>query len=100
MVETLYEFSLKEATVVEQIVKEYGVRINHLSLAEGEKVDPHPTPDTAHMIVTQGTLAIKLNDQERKNYSAGTIIGIPANTMLDIVNGGKGVMHLFVIKKD
>ncbi len=98
MIETLYTFSTEDATCVERIVNGPGVRINHLSLAKGESVDPHPTPEAAHFIITRGILGLKLNDQEQKRYSEGTIIAIPAKTMLDITNLGEETMHLFVIK--
>ncbi len=99
MIEKVYSFSTADETAVERIVNENGTIINYLSLAKGEKVDPHPTAEAAHMIVVRGTLAIKLNDQERHSYSEGSIIGIPANTLLDITNGGDQTMHLFVIKR-
>ncbi|MGI6432961.1 MAG: cupin domain-containing protein [Sphaerochaetaceae bacterium] len=100
MIENVYTFSTEELTHVERIVQQENLRINHLSLAVGDAVDPHPTPEAAHMIVTSGTLALKLNDQEQKHYPAGSIIGIPANTMLHIANGGNKAMHLFVIKTE
>ena len=98
MIETLYTFSIEDATRVERIVDRPGVRINHLSLATGESVDPHPTPEAAHFIITRGTLGLKLDDQEQKRYSEGTIIAIPAKTMLNMTNLGEETMHLFVIK--
>jgi len=98
MLETLYTFSTEDVTRVERIVDNPGVRINHLSLAKGESVDPHPTPEAAHFIITKGVLGLKLNDQEQKQYPEGSIIAIPAKTMLAITNLGEETMHLFVIK--
>ncbi|MDD4218759.1 MAG: hypothetical protein PHR10_01040 [Sphaerochaetaceae bacterium] len=98
MIETLYTFSTDDTTRVERIVNQPCVRINHLSLAQGESVDPHPTPEAAHFIITRGVLGLKLNDQEQKSYPEGSIIAIPAKTMLAITNLGQETMHLFVIK--
>ena len=98
MIETLYTFSTEDATSVERIVEQPDVRINHLSLAKGESVDPHPTPDAAHFIITKGVLGLKLDNQEQKKYSAGTITAIPAKTMHNMTNLGEETMHLFVIK--
>ena len=50
------------------------------------------------MIVTRGVLGITLNDQEQHRYGEGSIVAIPANTMLGIANSGDVTMHLFVIK--
>lgn len=98
MLENTYEFSTADVTTVERIVSADGVRINHLSLAQGQSVDPHQTADSAHMIITKGVLGLTLDDQEQHSYPAGSIVGIPAGTMLGIANIGEGTMHLFVIK--
>ncbi|OHD30936.1 MAG: hypothetical protein A2Y31_11285 [Spirochaetes bacterium GWC2_52_13] len=98
MIEKVYSYSVADATAVERIVGGPDVRINHLSLAAGESLDPHPTPEAAHMIVTRGVLGITLNDQEQHRYGEGSIVAIPANTMLGIANSGDVTMHLFVIK--
>ncbi len=98
MIETIYHFHTEESTKVERIVDDSGVRINHLVLVKGAGADPHPTPDDAHMIVTKGTLSIALNDQESHEYGEGSIIKIPAKTMMNIKNNGEETLHVFVIK--
>ncbi len=98
MIEKTYAYSTADATTVERIVAEGGVRINHLSLAEGQSVDPHKTAEAAHMIVTKGVLGLSLDDRQQHRYPEGSIVGIPAGTLLGIANVGEGTMHLFVIK--
>ena len=93
-----YTYSTKDETAVERIVAESDVRINHLSLVEGGSVDPHRTAEAAHMIITRGVLGLTLDDREQGRYPEGSIVGIPAGTMLGIANIGEGTMHLFVIK--
>ena len=98
MIETVYAYNTEDNTVVERIVGGPEVRINHLGLAIGETVEPHPTAESAHMIITRGVLGLTLNDQEEHLYAEGAIIGIPAQTLLGIRNAGEQAMHLFVIK--
>jgi quercetin dioxygenase-like cupin family protein len=98
MIEKTYNYSTADATTVERIVGGPEVRINHLSLAQGEAVDPHPTAEAAHMIITRGVLALTLDDQAEHLYPEGSIVGIPAGTNLGIRNAGDKTMHLFVIK--
>ena len=98
MIEHVYAYSTADATAVERIVGGPDVRINHLSLAEGQSVDPHPTAEAAHMIITRGVLGLTLDDQEEHQYAEGAIVAIPANTLLGIRNAGPATMHLFVIK--
>lgn len=98
MIEKVYAYSTEDMTAVERIVGGPAVRINHLSLGHGESVDPHPTAEAAHMIITRGVLGLTLDSQEEHQYAEGAIVGIPANTNLGIRNAGEGTMHLFVIK--
>ena len=99
MIETVYSYHTGETTKVERVVEDGGVRINVLTLAVNEAADPHPTPEDAHMIVSKGTLKVALGDQEFTTYSEGSIIKIPANTMMNLTNGGNSVLRIFVIKK-
>lgn len=98
MIEKVYAYSIADTTAVERIVGGPQVRINHLSLAVGESVDPHPTAEAAHMIITRGTLGLTLNEQEEHSYAEGAIVEIPEQTLLGIRNAGNETMHLFVIK--
>lgn len=98
MIETVYTYHTGDTTKVERVVED-GVRINILTLAVGEGADPHPTPDDAHMIVAKGTLKVALGDQEFHTYSEGSIIKVPAKTMMNLTNGGTTVLRVFVIKQ-
>ncbi|MFA5513626.1 MAG: hypothetical protein WDA17_01760 [Sphaerochaetaceae bacterium] len=100
MIEKLYKFNTEDVNSVERIVNTNGLRINHLGLIKGEIVTPHVTEEAAHMIITHGILTLKLDDQDPKEFPAGSIIEIPAKTLLGISNFGSTTMHLFVIKKD
>ncbi len=98
MIENVYTYSTADATAVERIVGGPEVRINHLSLAVGDTVDPHETAEAAHMILTRGVLGLTLNQQEEHTYREGDIVAIPGKTLLGIRNAGDTTMHLFVIK--
>ena len=98
MIETTYSYNTADKTSIERLVNTAGVVINHLGLAAKEAVNPHVTPDHAHMIVVRGDLSIKLNDQDAHTYGEGSIIGIPAGTLMAIANNGEEALHLFVIK--
>ncbi len=98
MIEKVYTYHTGDTTKVERVVED-GVRINILTLAVNEGADPHPTPDDAHMIVAKGTLKVALGEQDYHTYNEGTIIKIPANTMMHLTNGGSTVLKVFVIKQ-
>ena len=71
MIEKVYAYSTEDMTAVERIVGGPAVRINHLSLGHGESVDPHPTAEAAHMIITRGVLGLTLDSQEEHQYAEG-----------------------------
>lgn len=98
MIEQVYTYSTADATAVERIIGGPNVRINHLSLAVGDAVDPHETAEAAHMILTRGVLGLTLDQQEEHTYTEGDIVAIPGKTLLEIRNAGETTMHLFVIK--
>ncbi|HLW22262.1 MAG TPA: cupin domain-containing protein [Sphaerochaetaceae bacterium] len=98
MIEKVFTYSTADTTAVERIIGGPDVRINHLSLATGEAVDAHETAESAHMIITRGTLGLSLNEQEEHVYKEGDIVAIPERTLLGIRNAGDVTMHLFVIK--
>ena len=98
MIETQYSFNTADETTIERIVEDFGVRINKLTLAGNQSAPAHPTAEAAHMIVTEGTLSIALDDQEPHDYHEGSIIGIPAGTMMSISNNRETTLHAFVIK--
>ncbi len=100
MPEKIYTFSTDDVTAVERIVNNEDLRINHLSLAGGESVDPHATAEAAHFIVTQGVLSLRLNEGIEEQYPTGSLIAVKAGSMLAISNRHPMTMHLFVIKTD
>ena len=99
MIEKTYRFNTTDETSIERIVEDYGVRINKLTLAGKQSAPAHPTAEDAHMIVTSGTLSIALDGQEAHEYPQGSIIGIPAGTMMSIENKLETTLHVFVIKR-
>lgn len=99
MIEKTYLFNTTDETSIERIVEDYGVRINKLTLAAKQSAPAHPTAEDAHMIVTSGTLSIALDNQEAHEYPQGSIIGIPAGTMMSIQNNRDTTLHVFVIKR-
>ncbi len=100
MPEKIYTFSTTDKTTVERLVDQATVRINHLSLASGESIEPHVTREAAHFIVTRGILSLKLNEGAEHTYPEGKIIEVKAGSMLAIANHGNETMHLFVIKTE
>lgn len=46
----------------------------------------HYTNAIVYLTVLKGDLSIQLNDQETKEYNAGSIIKIPYNTKMNVKN--------------
>lgn len=50
------------------------------------------------MTILKGKLSIQLNDQENKEYEAGSIIKIPYNTKMNVKNLHEDPLELIVTK--
>ena len=98
MIEKYYPYTRTEGKVIEKIVDLDNVAINHIVLPEGERLPQHYSNSNVYMIVVKGALTLSLGDQEAHSYTAGTIVEIPVDTRMDVVNRDDAVLEFFVIK--
>lgn len=98
MIERNIAFTQSETKVIERIIDEKEVAINHMILPEGTGLPEHNANAPVYMVVVRGQVTLLLDDQEAHNYAAGNIILIPYGTRMNVTNEGKSVTELFVIK--
>ncbi len=98
MIENVYLYQNDDEKVVERIIDEDVVNINHMVLPHGERLPQHYSNSNVFMIVARGMVTLKLNDGEPHSYIAGNIIEIPYDTKMDELNNHAEVLELFVIK--
>ena len=98
MIENVKRFSTRNDKVVEQIVDQDVVMINHMLLPRGEALPEHKANSNVFMTIIKGKVTLKLNDQEPQIYDSGHILEIPYNTLMNVSNQHDELLELFVVK--
>ncbi len=98
MIETLYSFSRTGSAVMEKIVDDGNVAINHIVVGPGGSVPVHVTNSHVHQIVVRGTLSLSLEDGPWRDHPQGSIVAVPFNQKMSITNRGETPLEFFVVK--
>ena len=98
MLEEKLSYSITENKTIEKIILDDNVNINHMILPKGEGLPEHFSNSNVYMIVTKGTVSLQLGTQENHDYPSGSIIIIPYNTKMNVLNLNNETTELFVIK--
>lgn len=98
MVETLHNFTLTDGKLIERILEDDNVGINHMVLPKGDALPEHYSNSHVYMVVTRGTVTLRLDRQENHDYPKGSIINIPYKTKMNVFNQYDDIVELFVIK--
>lgn len=98
MIENNVPFTRSEEKVIERIIDEEAVAINHMILPEGTGLPEHFANAPVYMIVARGQITLQLDDQEAHRYEAGNIVRIPYKTKMNVTNTAAAITELFVVK--
>jgi quercetin dioxygenase-like cupin family protein len=97
-IERRYAFTQTESKIIEKIVEDEHVGINHMVLRKGEALPEHFTNSNVYMIIAKGAITLQLGNQESHEYSSGSIINLPYNIKMNASNKGDAVLEFFVVK--
>ncbi|MBN4069739.1 MAG: hypothetical protein COA82_01705 [Alkaliphilus sp.] len=98
MIEKRFEFTVSEGKVIEKIIDEDAVALNHMILPKGDRLPEHFSNAPVYMIVSKGTVTLQLNEQPAHVYNEGSIINIPYNVKMNVTNEHDPILELFVVK--
>jgi quercetin dioxygenase-like cupin family protein len=98
MLEKSITYTRAEAFVMEKIIDDEPVNINHIILAPGESAPTHVSNSHVHQIIVRGTLSLSLEDGPFHHYPTGTIVAVPFNLKMVIQNQGTDTLEFFVVK--
>ena len=98
MIEKRFEFTLTDGKVIEKVVEDDNVGINHMVLRNGEALPVHNANSNVYMIVVRGEISLSLDDQDTHTWPAGSILCIPYKTKMHVFNAGDDPVELFVVK--
>lgn len=98
MIETKFEFSMINEKLVERIIDDENVNINHMILTKDTCIPEHFSNSNVYMIIVRGTMSIGLSEQDFHRYEKGSILNIPYNVKMNVCNHDDEVLEFFVIK--
>ena len=101
MLEQVFRFQRTDQRVIEEVVDHsdpHRLLITHGILPPGEATPHHPTDADVHLIILNGTLALRIADQMIHTYAAGTIIAVPFGAMMELRSEGPECLEFFTIK--
>ncbi len=98
MIETTYTYQLTNEKLIEKIVNDENIHLNHMVLTKNKGLPIHYSNSNVYMIIIRGTMTIQLDEQEKHQYTKGKIINIPYNTKMNVNNHNDETLEFFVVK--
>jgi len=98
MSEKAYNFKTYDEKVVEKIIDDDNLALNHMILRKGEGLPEHFSNSNVYMIITRGVITIKLGEARANQYAKGSIVNIPYNVKMNINNFNDEILEFFVVK--
>lgn len=98
MVEKQIKFTQSEDKVVEHIIEDDNVGINHMILRKSEALPEHYANSHVYMIVVRGSVTLRLNDEPANSHPSGSMLTIPFKTKMNVSNEHEETLEFFVVK--
>ncbi|KXZ39505.1 hypothetical protein SAMN05661008_00309 [Alkalithermobacter thermoalcaliphilus JW-YL-7 = DSM 7308] len=98
MIEKIYNFSDASEKLIEKIIDDENVVLNHMILTKGTALPEHYSNSNVYMIIVRGTMTIQLDDETPNTHKAGSILNIPFNTKMNVSNSHDEILEFFVVK--
>ena len=98
MLEKIYEMKVTNEKIVEMLIDDENLALNHMVFTQGTGLPEHYSNSNVYMAIIRGVLTLKLNDHESHRYEKGKVVNIPYNTKMNVNNFDEEVLELLVIK--
>jgi len=98
MIEKLFCFNQSYQKLIERVVSDDNLDLNHIILPLGNALPEHYSNSHVYLIVVRGTMTIQLGEQDANEYPAGHIVNVPYKTKMNISNAQEPMLEFFVIK--
>lgn len=86
-----------DTKTVEKIIGDKELMINHFIFGKGEGLAVHNANSNVYMIITKGTLSLRLADEDL-DHEAGHILTIPYGIEMHVRNEHDEILEMFVLK--
>jgi quercetin dioxygenase-like cupin family protein len=98
MIEKKSLFQQVNNKLIEKIIDDENVNINHMVLTKGDALPVHYSNSNVYMLIVRGNITLELGGQEEHVYPSGSIVSIPYNTKMGVSNQHDETLEFFVIK--
>lgn len=98
MVEKKYSYKLTDLKIIERIVSDDNVDINHMVLQKGDELPIHYSNSNVYLIIISGNLTISSDEQKPVSYPTGSIVNVPYKTKMHLYNQQEEILEFFVVK--
>lgn len=98
MIEKIFNITSSKETKVEKLIMDENIHYINMIFEKNNGLPEHFANSTVYMTVNEGVLSIKLDNQEVKKYTKGTVLKIPYNTKMNVRNEDEEILNLIVIK--
>lgn len=92
-----YRFVETDDRIIERIVDDENLVINHIVLPRGEGVPAHDANSNAYLVILRGLITLDL-EGEVQEWAAGSIVSIAFGTRMKISNDQEDTAEFFVVK--
>lgn len=96
--EKAYQFNQSTDKLIEKILDDDVVMINHIILNRGETLPQHDSNSNVYIIIVRGAVTMQLGNDPEKRYEHGTIINIPGEITMNITNADSEQVEFFIVK--
>ncbi len=98
MVEQTFKLSNSREKTIEKVIFDENVHYLHMIFQKDEGLPEHFSNSHVYMTVLKGTLSIGCNEQEIHEYEANTLLKIPFQTKMKVINLHDEILELIVVK--
>jgi len=98
VIEKVYRYTVSNDKIIEKIVDDEHVNVNHMVLIRDTGLPVHVSNSNVYMVIVGGAMTIGLDDEPANLHQAGEILAIPFNTKMEVTNQHDEVLEFFVVK--
>ncbi len=92
-----YRFTKGDEKLIEKLIDDDQVMINHITLSSGEELPEHNADSNAYLVIVRGRMNLAL-EGEAEVHNQGVIANVDPGTRMHISNPFEDVLEFFVVK--
>lgn len=96
--EKIYNLAKSSDKLIEKLVDDDPVMINHILLNQGDCVPKHMSNSNVYIIILKGSISILLNGSQTVEQQAGNILSLPYGLDMEISNQHTSQLEFLVVK--